>query len=50
MYSLEHQELRKLMPEFGQRGFLCSIMHVGEAERPGNVGWSGGHNVTPSVE
>lgn len=39
MYSLERQDLRKLKPEFGQRGFLSSIMSVGEAERSGDVKW-----------
>lgn len=32
-------ENSKLKPEFGQRGLLGSIMHVGETETPGDVRW-----------
>ena len=51
MYSLEHQELRKIQPEFGQCGFLSTLVHMCEAERPREwgSGW-GGYNMTPSEE
>lgn len=51
MYRLEHQELRKIQPEFGQCGFLSLLVHMCEAERPREwgSGW-GGYNVTPSEE
>lgn len=42
MYSLEHEELRKLELGFGQRGSLSPVTHVSEAERPGNVSGHGG--------